>query len=128
MNRGLLGALGVVWATDRARPGPRAHALLRRVMAWCAPALIACTAPAHGADFGSPGGPMPANIGTIADVLRQDRPDMELLISVGTSKGGSAGHLALALRDPERSDDRVYCAKFYADRSRKHEQGFYTDE
>jgi hypothetical protein len=51
---------------------------------------------------------------------------MELLISYGTSKGGSAGHLALALRDPAHSDDLVYSANFYADRSRKHDQGFYN--
>ena len=60
--------------------------------------------------------------------LRQDAFDMELLISYGTSKGGSAGHLALALRDPARGDDTVYSANFYADRSRKHQQGFYTDD
>ncbi len=51
---------------------------------------------------------------------------MELLISFGTSKGGSAGHLALALRDTE--DDTVYSANFYADRESEHAQGFYTDE
>jgi hypothetical protein len=123
-----LGASGMVRAMERARSAPLAHALLGRVKACCTCALLVCTALAHGADFGTPGGPMPANIGTIADVLRQDRPDMELLISYGTSKGGSAGHLALALRDPARDDERVYSANYYADRSRKHEQGFYTDE
>ncbi len=51
---------------------------------------------------------------------------MELLISYGTSKGGSAGHLALALRDPAAGEDLVYSANFYADRSSKHEKGFYT--
>jgi hypothetical protein len=80
------------------------------------------------ADFGARGGPPPANIEAITEVLRQDAVDMELLISFGTSKGGSAGHLALALRDPARRDDTVYSANFYADRSRKHEQGFYIDE
>jgi len=44
------------------------------------------------ADFGTNGGAEPANIDEIADVLRQDPYDMELLISYGTSKGGSAGH------------------------------------
>jgi hypothetical protein len=126
MNRRLLGASAIVAAMDRARFVLRAHAVLRKVKACCAWALFACTALAHGADFGTPGGPMPANIGAIADVLRQDRPDMELLISYGTSKGGSAGHLALALRDPAHRDDLVYSANFYADRSRKHEQGFYN--
>jgi hypothetical protein len=126
MKRRLLGASAIVGAMDTARSVLRAHAVLRKVKACCAWALFACTALAHGADFGTPGGPMPTNIGAIADVLRQDRPDMELLISYGTSKGGSAGHLALALRDPAHSDDLVYSANFYADRSRKHEQDFYT--
>ena len=78
------------------------------------------------ADFGSRYGPEPANIDEIASVLRQDPYDMELLISYGTSKGGSAGHLALALRDKAPGDDLVYSANFYADRSSKHEQGFHT--
>lgn len=56
-------------------------------------------APAEAADFGSKGGPEPANIDEIAGFLRQDPYDMESLISVGTSKEGSAGHLALAIRD-----------------------------
>jgi hypothetical protein len=78
------------------------------------------------ADFGSRHGPEPANIDDIASVLRQDPYDMELLISYGTSKGGSAGHLALALRDKAHGDDLVYSANFYADRASEHEQGFYT--
>ena len=53
---------------------------------------------------------------------------MELLISYGTSKGGSAGHIALAIRDQERGDDLVYTANFYADRAPKHVKGFYTDD
>ena len=53
---------------------------------------------------------------------------MELLISYGTSKGGSAGHLALAIRDQAPGDDLVYSANFYADRSREHENDFYTDD
>ncbi len=53
---------------------------------------------------------------------------MELLISFGTSKGGSAGHLALAIRDQARGDDLVYSANFYADRAPKHAKGFYTDD
>jgi hypothetical protein len=90
--------------------------------------LLMVASVARAGDFGSRGGPEPANIEAISGLLRKDPYDMELLISYGTSKGGSAGHLALALRDPARSDDRVYSANFYADRSRKHEQDFYTDE
>jgi hypothetical protein len=91
-------------------------------------AALLFTVPTQAADFGTRGGPEPANIEVISAELRQDAFDMELLISYGTSKGGSAGHLALALRDPASSDDRVYSANFYADRSRKHEQDFYTDD
>jgi hypothetical protein len=61
-------------------------------------------------------------------VLRQDPYDMELLISYGTSKGGSAGHFALAIRDHGAGDDLVYSANYYADRSFKHAKGFYTDD
>ena len=79
------------------------------------------------ADFGSKGGPEPANIDQISDVLRQDRYDMELLISFGTSKGGSAGHIALAVRNEFTGDDTVYSANFYADRAPEHATGYYTD-
>ena len=80
------------------------------------------------ADFGSPGGPLPANIEEISTVLRQDRYDMELLISFGTSKGGSAGHIALAIRNDTVPDDMVYSANFYADRAPEHAKGFYNDD
>ncbi|MBL8415063.1 MAG: hypothetical protein JNM42_11560 [Propionivibrio sp.] len=80
------------------------------------------------ADLGNRGGPEPSNIDGITELLRQDPYDMELLISFGTSTGGSAGHLALGIRDEVSGDDRVYSANFYADRARKHEIGFYTDD
>ena len=83
---------------------------------------------AAAADFGTKGGPEPANIDEIANVLRQDPYDMELLISFGTSKGGSAGHLALAIRDQAPGDDLVYTANFYADRAPEHAKDFYTDD
>jgi hypothetical protein len=91
-----------------------------------AAALFAGSAAAT--DFGTPGGPPPANVEEIAGLLRQDPYDLELLISYGTSKGGSAGHLALAIRDQAPGDDLVYSANFYADRSRAHEKDFYTDD
>jgi hypothetical protein len=90
-------------------------------------ALLHAT-PAPAADFGSPGGPVPANLDEIAAVLRQDAYDLELLVSFGTSKGGSAGHLALAIRDRAPGDDLVYSANFYADRAPEHAKDFYTDE
>jgi hypothetical protein len=99
-----------------------------RTTVWCIATALLLSAGAQAADFGTPGGPAPANIDAIAGVLRQDAYDMELLISFGTSKGGSAGHLALALRDHAPGDDLVYSANFYADRASKHQKGFYTDE
>jgi hypothetical protein len=83
---------------------------------------------ASAADFGAPGGPPPANVEEISGILRQDPYDLELLISYGTSRGGSAGHLALAIRDQAPGDDLVYSANFYADRSRAHEKDYYTDD
>ncbi|HSD42739.1 MAG TPA: hypothetical protein VLD36_12830 [Burkholderiales bacterium] len=83
---------------------------------------------AAAADFGTKGGPEPANVDEIADVLRKDPYDLELLISYGTSKGGSAGHLALAVRDQAPGDDMVYSANFYADRKPAHEKDFYTGD
>ena len=98
------------------------------IPAWPFAAALAFVAGAYAADFGTPGGAPPANIEETAKVLRQDAYDLELMISFGTSKGGSAGHLALAVRDDAGGDDRVYSANFYADRAREHEKGFYTDD
>ena len=94
---------------------------------WFATVLM-FAADASATEFGTKGGPEPANIDEIATVLRQDSYDMELLISYGTSKGGSAGHVALAIRDPASGDEPVYSANFYADRAPKHAKGFYTDD
>ena len=90
--------------------------------------LALAALPALGAEFAFPGGPAPGNLDGVMGRLRQDPYDLELLISFGTSKGGSAGHLALAVREPDTPDDWVYSANFYADRAEKHAQGFYTDE
>ncbi len=102
----------------------RLGALLRRSLA-AAGLLTAALCSAAG--FGEPGGPPPAGLDEAFNQLRADPYDMELLLSFGTSKGGSAGHLALALREPGSDDDTVYSANFYADRDPKHAQGFYTD-
>ena len=99
-----------------------------RLVAWCVTAGALVLGNAAAADFGAPDGPEPANIDEIADVLRQDPYDLELLISYGTSKGGSAGHLALAIRDQAPGDDMVYSANFYADRTPAHEKDFYTGD
>ena len=99
-----------------------------RLVAWCVTAGALILGNAAAADFGTPGGPEPANIDEIVDVLRQDPYDLELLISYGTSKGGSAGHLALAIRGEAPGDDMVYSANFYADREPAHEKDFYTGD
>ena len=99
---------------------------MRAVLWSVAVALIFAANVAKG-EFGTRGGAEPANIDEIAGVLRQDAYDMELLISFGTSKGGSAGHVALAIRDEAGGDDKVYSANFYADRKPEHAERFYTD-
>jgi len=99
-----------------------------RLRRWFVAAALVWATNAPAADFGSPGGPAPANIDELGALLRNDPYDLELLISFGTSKGGSAGHLALAIRDQATDDDLVYSANFYADRTRKHESGFYTND
>jgi len=99
---------------------------LRRALAAAAALLGAGLCCAAG--FGEPGGPPPAGLAQAFTQLRAEPYDMELLLSFGTSKGGSAGHLALALREPGTDDDTVYSANFYADRDPKHARAFYTDE
>ena len=99
-----------------------------RATIWCTSMALLLAADSAAADFGSKGGPEPANIDQIMSVLLQDPYEMELLISFGTSKGGSAGHLALAVRDEATGEDVVYSANFYADRAQEHAKGFYTDD
>ena len=101
---------------------------MTRLKACLAVAVLAFASQAAAADFGHPGGPTPANLDETAAILRRDPYDLELLVSFGTSKGGSAGHLALAIRDAAGEDDLVYSANFYADRDEKHAKDFYTDE
>jgi hypothetical protein len=101
---------------------------IKRAAVACAVTALMFVANVAAADFGTPGGQEPANIDEIANALRRDPYDMELLISFGTSKGGSAGHLALAIRGQAPGDDLVYSANFYADRAPEHEKGYYTDD
>jgi len=98
--------------------------LARRALT--AAALLAATL-CSAAGFGAPGGSPPTQVDEVFEQLRADSYDVELMLSFGTSKGGSAGHLALALREPGAADDTVYSANFYADRAPEHAQGFYTD-
>ena len=81
-----------------------------KVTVWCVATALLFAANAATADFGTNGGQEPANVDEIADFLQKDPYELELLISFGTSKGGSAGHLALAVRDQVSGDDIVYSA------------------
>ncbi|HTP47236.1 MAG TPA: hypothetical protein VMQ50_10005 [Casimicrobiaceae bacterium] len=40
---------------------------------------------------------LPIDVDAVVDLLRRDAYDLELLISFGTSNGGSAGHRALSI-------------------------------
>src|SRR4051812_35005527 len=99
---------------------------MKVTFSWCIAATFVLMTNVEAADLGTPGGPLPANINEVAEVLHRNPYDLELLISFGTSKGGSAGHLALAIREPGSRDDTVYSANFYADRAPEHEERFYT--
>jgi hypothetical protein len=102
---------------------------VQRALRWVVlTAALLVAAPATAADFATPGGPEPAKLEEVVSALRKDPYDLELLISFGTSKSGSAGHLALAIREPGQDDDLVYSANFYADRDPKHAQHFYTQD
>jgi len=100
-------------------------AMLNRL--WLAAVVLSC-AGVSAAEFGSKGGLEPTNIDEIVTRMKEVPYDLELLISFGTSRGGSAGHLALAIADAAPGDDLVYSANFYADRTSKHAKGFYTDD
>ena len=95
---------------------------------WCAVTSVIFAAHVTATEFGIKAGGEPINIDAISNVLREDPYDMELLISYGTSKGGSAGHLALAIRQQGLDDDVVYTANFYADRAPEHAKEFYNDD
>jgi hypothetical protein len=96
--------------------------------AWRLAVALVFSGTAAAADFGSPGGPEPANVAEIAEILGKEPHDLELLISFGTSRGGSAGHLALAIRDAATGGDLVHSANFYADRDPKHAKDFHTGD
>ncbi len=99
--------------------------LLRATLAVVAALAVAA---ACAAQTGTPDAPPLANLDELAATLHSDPYDFELLISFGTSKGGSAGHLALSIRDSASNDEFVYSANFYADRDAKHATGYYIDD
>ena len=80
------------------------------------------------AETAVPGAGTPANMRDVMAQLRRDAADLELLLSYGTSKGASAGHLAVAASGQFPEDALVYSANFYADRAAKHAGHFHTDD
>jgi hypothetical protein len=98
---------------------------VRRFAAAC---LATLSLTAGAAPFGHPGGPEPGNLDEVVARLGRDPYDLELLVSFGTSKGGSAGHLALAIRQEGDPVETVHSANFYADRTEEHAKGFYNAE
>lgn len=78
---------------------------------------------------GHPGGPLPAGLDSVYEQVRQDTYDFEILMSFGSSKGDSAGHIGVAFKGAAPDgDDLVYTANFYADRKpESEERGFYTE-
>jgi hypothetical protein len=119
------GGLRAPAATDIEMP---AKTTLKAMFCSIAAALAFAACGAFAAEFGTPGGPPPANLDEITRALRADPYDLELLISFGTSKGGSAGHLALAVRGEVPGDDIVYSANFYADGKHDDKARYYSDE
>ena len=98
----------------------------RRPRHWLGVVALFLAISAGASDFGSKGGAEPANIEGFSEKLRESSDDLELLISYGTSKGGSAGHLALNVRNEATDEETVYSANFYADRAEKHAEGYYS--
>jgi len=88
--------------------------------------LVATAVHAGAADFAMPGGPEPANLDAVMAQLGEPAPDFELLLSYGTSKGASAGHVALAVPGERAGEAIVYSANFYADRDPGHAKDFHT--
>jgi hypothetical protein len=91
-------------------------------------AAVLFAASATAAEFATPLGPEPANLDAVMSQLRAVPHQLELLLSYGTSKGASAGHIALAIAGEAPDDDIVYSANFYADRAPEHAQDFLTED
>lgn len=100
--------------------------MVRRLALLAGIALLA--PPLLAAPLGHPAAEEPAGIDAVLGTLRETPYDLEMLISFGTSKFGSAGHLAMAVRDGAPGDDLVYSANFYADGKPDHVANHYTEE
>lgn len=97
-----------------------------RGMLTAALAFAVCLGSLSAAPFGHPEGPLPGNLEEAYGQSRQQDYAVELLISFGTSSFGSAGHLAVAIKDMADGDDLVYSANFYADKDPEHEKHNYA--
>ena len=75
-------------------------------------------------DFGIPGGEPVKKVDEVLAELREEPYDLELLLSFGTSSKGSAGHLAISVREDDK--ETVYSANFYANPSDEYKDR-YTD-
>ena len=89
--------------------------------------LVIAATSAGAAEFAMPGGPPPSGLREVREAFEAPAASLELLLSFGTSRGGSAGHLAVSIRDDATGEDTVYSANFYADRDPKHARDFYID-
>ena len=94
--------------------------------ALCTTTLLLTLSLSLAAPFGFPAGPEVEKVDEVFDVLLKDNYQAELLLSFGTSSKGSAGHLALSVR--EGNKEMVYSANFYADRDPAHAKGHYTEK
>jgi len=77
--------------------------------------------------FGFPNGPEISGVDSVQSLVLSDSYEAELLLSFANHSKGSAGHLALSVREPGTALETVYSANFYADRKPEHEQS-YNDE
>lgn len=86
--------------------------------------LLALASSVFAQDFGHPGGPPIQNGAQVVAALQRESYDLELMLSFGTSKVGSGGHLALSVKQGDA--ETVYSANFYADRAPAHQADHYT--
>ena len=90
---------------------------------------LSASAFAESAPWAHPNGPAPTGVEAAMNYLNQTDWQLEILLSFANHKKGSAGHLALAVRDPGTAEVLVHSANFYADRSEEHSpEKYYTDD
>lgn len=91
--------------------------------------LLPAKAFAETSPWAHPEGPAPKGVEAAMDYLSKTDWQLEILLSFANHKKGSAGHLALAVRDPKTSKILVHSANFYADRAEEHPADkYYTED